>query len=88
MLQLLQSYFTIITLEVYTQEVKRACLLLLILHNRYFRCGVIYFMFGADQFLNVLILTLLCVRFVWFVKMTELPPVRERATDSACHLYL
>ena len=44
-------------------------------------------MFGAVQFLNVLILTLLCVRFVWFSKMAELPPVRERAADSACHLY-
>ena len=26
------------------------------------------FMFGAVHFLNVLILTILCVRFVWFSK--------------------
>ena len=30
--------------------------------------GFICFMFGAVQFLNVLILTLLCVQFVWFSK--------------------
>ena len=36
--------------------------------SRYFRCGFICFMFGAVQFLNVLIITLLCVRFVWFSK--------------------
>ena len=32
------------------------------------RCGFICFIFGAVQFLNVLILTLLCVRFVRFTK--------------------
>ena len=35
---------------------------------RYFRCGFICFMFGAVQFLIVLILTFLCLRFVWFSK--------------------
>ena len=42
-------------------------------------------MFGAVRFLYVLILTLLCVRFVW-VSKDDLPPVCERAADSACHL--
>ena len=42
--------------------------------------------FGAVPFLNVLILTPLCVRFVWFSKNAELSPVWERATDTACHL--
>ena len=40
-------------------------------------------MFGAVQFLNLLILTLLCVRFFGSVKM---PTVWERAADSAGHL--
>ena len=54
--------------------------------GRYFRCGFICFMFTAVQFLNVLMLTLLCVRFVCSVNMAELPPVWESAADSACHL--
>ena len=53
---------------------------------RYFRCGFISFMFGAVQFLNVLILTLLCVLLVNSVKLTELPPIWERAASSAYHL--
>ena len=43
-------------------------------------------MFGAVQFLHVLILTLLCVLFFNLVKLTELPPVWERAANSAYHL--
>ena len=39
------------------------------------------------NFLNVLILTLLCVHFFGSVKMVEFPPVWERAADLACHLY-
>ena len=39
-------------------------------------------MFGAVQILNVLILTLLCDQFN-SVKVTELPPVWERAANSA-----
>ena len=43
-------------------------------------------MFGAVQFLNVLILTFLCILFFNLVKLTELPPVWERAANSAYHL--
>ena len=43
-------------------------------------------MFGAVQFLNVLILTLLSDLF-GLVKMAELSPVWERAADSACRLW-
>ena len=43
-------------------------------------------MFGAVQFLNVLILTLLCVQLFNSVKETELSPVAERAANSATHL--
>ena len=42
--------------------------------------------FRAVQFLNVLILTLLCVLLFNLVKVTEFPPVWERATNSAYHL--
>ena len=54
--------------------------------KRYFRCGFICFMFGAVQFLNVLILTLLCDLLDNLVKLTELPPVWERTVNSAYHL--
>ena len=40
----------------------------------------------AVQFLNVLILTLLNVRLFNLVKVTELPSVWERATNSTYHL--
>ena len=40
---------------------------------RYFRCCFICYMFGAIQFLNVLIVTLLCVQLFNSVKVTELP---------------
>ena len=43
-------------------------------------------MFGAVKFLNVLILTLLCAQLFNSVKVTELPPVLERAANSAYHL--
>ena len=43
-------------------------------------------MLGAVQFLNVLILTLLCVQLFGSVKVAELPPVLKRAAYSACHL--
>ena len=43
-------------------------------------------MFGAVQFLNVLILTLLCVLLFNLVKLTEMQPVWERAANSAYHL--
>ena len=43
-------------------------------------------MFGAVQVLNVLILTLLCVLLFNLVKLTELPPIWERAANSAYHL--
>ena len=43
-------------------------------------------MFGAVQFLNVLILTLLCVLLFNSVKVTELPPDWERAANSAYRL--
>ena len=43
-------------------------------------------MFGAFQFLNVLILTLLCVQLFNLVKLTEFPSVWERAAYSAYHL--
>ena len=44
-------------------------------------------MFGAVHFfLNVLILTLLCVLLFELVKLTELPPVWERTANSAYHL--
>ena len=42
-------------------------------------------MFGDIQLLIVLILTLLFDLF-GSVKMAELPPVWERAAESACHL--
>ena len=44
------------------------------------------FIFGAVQFLNVLILTLLYVLLLNSVKVTELSPVWERAANSAYHL--
>ena len=59
---------------------------LLVVPRRFFRCGFICFMFGAVQFLNVLILTLLCAQFFNSVKITELPPVWERGANSAYHL--
>ena len=40
-------------------------------------------MFGAVQFLNVLILTFLSVTLFHLVKVTELPPVWERAANLA-----
>ena len=43
-------------------------------------------MFGAVQFLNVLILTLLYVLLFNLVMVTELPPVWERVANSAYHL--
>ena len=43
-------------------------------------------MFGAVQFLNVLILTLLCVLLFNLVKVTELSPVWKRAANSAYNL--
>ena len=43
-------------------------------------------MFGAVQFLNVLVLTLLCVLLFNSVKVTELPPVWVRDANSAYHL--
>ena len=43
-------------------------------------------MFGAVQFSNILILTLLCVLLFNLVKLTELPSVWERATYSAYQL--
>ena len=49
-------------------------------------CCFICFMFGAVQFLNVLILALLRVPLFNSVKVTELPPVWERAANSAYHL--
>ena len=61
-------------------------LLLLTVLRRYFRCGFICFMFSATQFLNVLILTLLCVLLFNLVQLTELPPEWERAANSAYHL--
>ena len=42
-------------------------------------------MFGAVQFLNVLILTLLYVLLFNLVKVTELSPVWDRAANSAYH---
>ena len=45
-------------------------------------------MFGAVQFLNDLILALLCVLLFNLVKLTELPRVRERAANSACRLLI
>ena len=53
---------------------------------QYFHCCFIYFMFGAVQCLNVLIVTLLYVQMVYSVKVTELPPFLERAANSAYHL--
>ena len=38
------------------------------------------------QFLDVLILTLLCVQLFNSVKVAELPPAWERAANSAYHL--
>ena len=46
----------------------------------------LFFMFCAVQFLNVLILTFLCVLLFNLVKLTEMPPVCERAAIPACHL--
>ena len=54
--------------------------------RRYFRCCFICFLLGAVQFLNVLNLTLLCVQSFNSVKVNELPPVWERATNAAYHL--
>ena len=42
-------------------------------------------MFGADPFLNGLVLTRLCVLLYNLVKLTELPLVWERAANSAYH---
>ena len=47
---------------------------------RYFRCGFIRFMFGAVQVLSVLILTF------HSLKVTEFPPVWERAAYSVYNL--
>ena len=43
-------------------------------------------MYGTVQFLNVLILTLLCVQLFNLLELTELPPVWGRAANSADHL--
>ena len=43
-------------------------------------------MIGAVQFLNVLFLRLLWVPLFNSVKVAELPPVWERAANSAYHL--
>ena len=45
-------------------------------------------MFGAAQFFNVFILTLLCVKFMYGIsaKVIELPSVWERAAYSAYHI--
>ena len=44
-------------------------------------------MFGAVQFLNVFILTLVCMSNSFNeAKVTELPPVWERTAKSAYHL--
>ena len=43
-------------------------------------------MFGVAQFINVLILTPLCVLLFNLVTVTQLPPVSERAANSAYHL--
>ena len=43
-------------------------------------------MFSAVQFVNVLILILLCVLLFNSAKVTELPPVWEKAANSAYHL--
>ena len=45
MLQLLQLYFTIITLEVYTEGVKRHCVLLLILHKKMSHIQLLFILF-------------------------------------------
>ena len=44
-------------------------------------------MFGAVQFLNVFVLTLLCAQLFNSVKVTELQPIWERAANSAYHLF-
>ena len=45
-------------------------------------------MFSAIQFLNVLILTLLCFQFIFYsAKVIELPSVWERGANSAYYLY-
>ena len=56
------------------------------MHKAVLRCSFICFVFGAVQFLKVLILTLLCVLLFNLVKLTELPPVWKRAANSAYHL--
>ena len=43
-------------------------------------------MFGAVQFLNVLILIVCVSDLFGSVKMAELPPVWKRDADPACHL--
>ena len=43
-------------------------------------------MFRAVQFSNVLISKLLCVLLFNLVKLTELPPVWERAANSVYYL--
>ena len=43
-------------------------------------------MFGAIQFLNVLLIKLLCVPIFYSVKVAELPPIWERAAKSAYQL--
>ena len=50
-----------------------------LLHLIYVRCG-------AVQYLNVFILTLLCVQLFHSEKVTEFPPVWEKAANSAYHL--
>ena len=54
--------------------------------RQYFHYCSICFMFSAVRFLNVLILTLLRVLLFNLVKLYELPPVWERAANSAYHL--
>ena len=43
-------------------------------------------MFVAIQFLNVLILTLLCVQLFKSVKVSDLPPVWKRGSYLAFHV--
>ena len=61
--------------------------------------GLFFFFFGTSvavpfvlysvlfNFINVLILTPLCVQLFIAIKVTELPPLGERAANSACHLF-
>ena len=52
------------------------------IENTNFTC----FMFGAVQFLNVFILILCVSNSFNSAKVTELPPVWERAANSVYHL--